>query len=142
MRVEAAGKEETHKGERKETVKTPRYKATPNGGLIDTRKGYTIGVKEFEVKQSGRIQTVNIVDATGHKMKIARYAIDETDYQFGPAAPARKAAPKASSVQMVAKSTPPRTITIAREDALALLQTMRGLSDMLFSKLVDEAVGK
>ena len=62
----------------------PRYKSTETGGLLDTKTGKTIKLKEVEIVKSGRLQILNVLDELGKKHRIARYAIDEAAYNFGP----------------------------------------------------------
>ncbi|MEW6511863.1 MAG: hypothetical protein AB1428_13005 [Bacteroidota bacterium] len=64
--------------------RSPRYKATEEGSLLDTRTGKMIEVAEFEVVKSGRMPVVKITPVEGKKIKIARYMIDEAVFQFGP----------------------------------------------------------
>lgn len=131
-------------------MKKPRYKATEEGSLLDTRTGKTIDVAEFEVIQSGRIPVVKITPVEGKKLKIARYAIDETAYQFGPKEdtppqPSQSALavrPKAQVGSPVHAGNGSRLISFTREEAIQLLKATRATSDLLFTRLIEETVEK
>ncbi len=126
----------------------PRYIAEMiDNGLVlrDQTTKTTIHAKEFSLTRRGRIEMLDLLCVDGSHKKVARWTVDETAFSFGPHVTAK--GKQIVGARDLPRQVPQRTavlrmisLTIPRDSAVQLLQSLRAVESQLMQKLIEETL--
>lgn len=114
----------------------PRYKATADGNLIDTKNEITLHIKDVKIAKRGRLDVLNLTLDSGAKAQIVRWNVDETDHNFGGGKEEKKGPARARSLDRPVASVISDGIYLSRKELQDLYTAGKALVDLTLPKLL------